>query len=377
MTARLFLAGFLFCAIPFTLFAQSAQQAGAEMSDRGKAGLRGPVKTLVEEQTFTSPDNQSFVSTTITEYSPEGKILQRRNENQYGPQYVTTYTYAADGRLLKISSGKSDAPPDSAETYLYDEKKRLIGTKSDGHETRFEYDDSGRKTMVETYAATPLTPGVAYATHWEGSDLGFGALPGGSVHTSYNEHDVATGAKFYEAQGKLVGHIERQFDGQGRVISEKQVTDAPELLVPEELSSQLNPEQLKAVGGFIAAGMHERGTSYSYDAQGRIAQMRRSGGVFGEEITATSYNEQGDKTLETTTAAMNPELGRAYGLSDNGVMVPTGSAPPVQAPSTHETKYTYEYDKRGNWTEQTMESRSTSGEPYTTTTTHRRKLTYY
>jgi YD repeat-containing protein len=357
---------------------QISSQTGTNLSDRDKAGLRGPVKTVVDEQTLTTFEAKTFISTEVIEYSPDGRFMERRHDNPDGSQWVTAYTYAADGRLLKVSYGKDGTSPDSETTYQYDEQKRLLGTKSgDRNEIRYQYDETGGKTMIESYSQEPLQAGVAYVSHWDGTDLGFGRLPGGKVVTSYNEKDVAIGAKFYDTQAKLVGHIERQFDAQGRVISEKQIADAPELLVPEEFGSQLNSEQLKAVGGFMAAGMHDRGISYSYDAQGRMTQRRRNGGVFGEEVTATTYNEQGDKTLETTTAAMNPEFGKVYGLSEGGVMVPTGNAPPAQPPSTYETKYTYEYDQRGNWTEQKVESRSTSGEPYTTTTTYRRKLTYY
>jgi hypothetical protein len=42
---------------------QPSSQTGAFMSDRDKAGLRGPVKTVLEEQTFSGADGrQSFVS---------------------------------------------------------------------------------------------------------------------------------------------------------------------------------------------------------------------------------------------------------------------------------------------------------------------------
>jgi hypothetical protein len=38
------------------------------MSDRDKAGLRGPVKTVLNEQTFSGADGQQFLISTTTEF---------------------------------------------------------------------------------------------------------------------------------------------------------------------------------------------------------------------------------------------------------------------------------------------------------------------
>ena len=54
---------------------------------------------------------------------------------------------------------------------------------------RFQYDDQGRKTKIETFDPRPRQPNVAYGGYpWEGSDLLFGPLPGGGTLTTiYNE----------------------------------------------------------------------------------------------------------------------------------------------------------------------------------------------
>jgi len=80
------------------------------MSDRDKAGLRGPVKTVLEEQTFSGADGQQSFTTTTTQYAPDGRILEDRTGNPNGPGWVTSYAYYSDGRLLKTAFGKRIPP---------------------------------------------------------------------------------------------------------------------------------------------------------------------------------------------------------------------------------------------------------------------------
>ena len=87
----------------------------------------------------------------------------------------------------------------------------------------------GRKSVIESYDSKPLPPNTAYEAHWEGTDLGFAPLPGGTLITLDNEQGVATGAQLHDVNRKLVAHIVRKFDDKGRIIAEEQVADAPEL----------------------------------------------------------------------------------------------------------------------------------------------------
>ena len=70
------------------VLAQQSSQTGAPMSDRDKAGLRGPVKTVVDEQTLSISDGQQRLTTNTTEYSPDGKILEVRTRHQDGSEWV-------------------------------------------------------------------------------------------------------------------------------------------------------------------------------------------------------------------------------------------------------------------------------------------------
>jgi len=154
------------------------------MSDRDKAELRGPVKTLLEEHAFSGADGQQSRTTTTTHYASDGRIQENRMEYPDGSGWITSYAYYSDGRLLKTVFGKANSAPSSETTYLYDEAQRLVGAKSDDKiQVRCQYDDKGRKSVIESYESTPLPPNTAYAPHWEGTDLGFATYLGGTVTT--------------------------------------------------------------------------------------------------------------------------------------------------------------------------------------------------
>lgn len=377
--------GRLYCAIISSVIlpvwfavAQQSSQTGALMSDRDKAGRRGPVKSVLVEQNFSDADARQLLTSTRTEYAPDGRMLEVRNGNPDGSQWVTRYTYQPDGRLIKSASGKMGSAPSSETTYSYDTARRLVEVKSGGRaQFRYQYDEKGRKSVIESYDSKPLPPNTAYAAHWEGTDLGFAPYPGGTLTTLYNEQEVATGAQLRDAEGNLVAHIVRKFDAKGRIIAEEQVADAPELMIPEELKSKLNPEQAKSMGAFLAGGLQKTAISYVYDDNGRVTERHRSGGAFGAEVTITTYNDQGDKASERTTTVMNPEVGREYSLTEAGTMIPAGQPQPAQPPSTYETQYTYQYDSYGNWTEQSSVARSRPDAPWEPGPIIRRKLTYY
>lgn len=358
--------------------AQRSSQTGTTMSDREKAGLRGPVKSVLVEQHFSTADGRQLLTSTRTEYAADGRMLEVRHGNPDGSQWVNRYTYQPDGRLIKTASGEVGSAPISETTYAYDDSQRLVEVNSGGSgQIRYKYDEKGRKSAIESYDSKSLPPNMAYSAQWEGSDLGFAPYPGGSLTTSYNEQQVATGAQLRDAKGDLVAHIVRKFDTRGRVLAEEQIADAPELMIPEELKLKLNPEQAKSMGAFIAGGLHNRAISYVYDDKDRVIERHKSGGAFGDEVTITTYNDHSDKESERTTTIMNPEAGRQYSLTEAGTMIPAGQPQPAQPPSTYQIQYSYEYDSYGNWTKQSSTVRSRPDAPLEPGSIVHRTLTYY
>src|SRR6266404_5539705 len=106
MQARLSFASILLltASSAWLALAQQSSQTGAFMSDRDKAGLRGPVRTVLEDQTFSGADGQQSFTTTTTRYAPDGRILEHRTGNPDGSGWVTSYTYYSDGRSRRTAA---------------------------------------------------------------------------------------------------------------------------------------------------------------------------------------------------------------------------------------------------------------------------------
>jgi YD repeat-containing protein len=130
----------------------------SHMSDREKAGLRGPVQQCTEER--TTPAFENFPATSdvsINKYSPEGRIIEAATGNsiESPPEFSTTYTYDSTGRLLKKTTTTSGSPA-SESKYNYDQKGRIISITGDPFGTStFEMrrqgpQDSHRVAPVQT-----------------------------------------------------------------------------------------------------------------------------------------------------------------------------------------------------------------------------------
>ena len=58
-------------------------------------------------------------------------------------------------------------------------------------------------------------------------------------------------------------------------------------------------------------------------------------------------------------------------------MIPVGQPQPAQPPVIYETQYSYQYDRYGNWTEQTTVARYSRDAELGPGSIRHRKLTYY
>jgi YD repeat-containing protein len=193
------------------------------VSDRKKAGLRGPVQQCTEEHTFPpSGDFPGTTNTTTTTYSLDGKLLHSTNVNSFGPESQessTTYAYDSTGRLLKKTT-KSSASPDVEIKYNYDDKWRIISITGDplGAST-FEYDENGRRTRIGSAPSESVIPsGTTYMfppPEYEDSYLSIPA--GGHVTISFNEQDQPVEWRVSDASGNLTNRLIRTYDENGRV----------------------------------------------------------------------------------------------------------------------------------------------------------------
>ncbi len=360
------------------------------VSDREKAELRGPVRTCVLEAVGL-PDGRGKYSTT-TEYSSDGRLLKSSNTNSDGTGWIKTQTYDADGRLTRTSWGKVGEPGDES-LYAYDGTGRLLSITSHPEKSGridFQYDEQGRKTSIQSFDPEALQRAqkTAFAVPaWDAALAGGGVPVGGKTITTFNENDQPTEVQISDSQGRIVTRIVRSYDANGRIIEEKQIQENPVLMFADKFGSEGRPQptaaQLEAMSKAMKqmmGGRNGTGTSYSYDAQGRVTEKRERNSWF-DKVTTTSYNEHGDKSVEVDATTDNSTFpfGVAFSVDESGTIIPDNrGAEPRKLPDLFldETKvsYVYKYDSYGNWTEQTMNRSSKLGEA---SSICHRKLTYY
>jgi YD repeat-containing protein len=349
--------------------AQSKPAVRPAPSDREKTGLRGPVKSCVEETTFPNATSSNglpavpYTRWSQTDYDEQGHMLATLDRNPDGSVWAVRNTYDASGKLIKTTSGKEGGPSDATH-YAYDDQGRLTSITTNGAPpVTFHYDEQGRKTKVQTSRAEDFRANFAFAGGpFEAADMPPNQTGGGTATTKYDENDRPTGVEVRNAQGELVSRAVRVYDNQGNIKEEKLILDDPIKIFPAEVQARIasEPGQADGVRAQLtqAMGGHEGFSSigYTYDAQGRVIEQTQQ--FFNlVERTETTYNEQGDVAGEKRLSTQEGEQEQ-----------------PPQSPETH---FTYHYDQHGNWTEKiTLQSTSARGafEPSDST---RRTLTYF
>lgn len=359
------------------------------MSDREQAGFRGPVKICVEES--ISADRP--VVRTTTEYRPDGKLLETRSDHGNGFTLMFTHEYDSDGRLTKIKPANSDYP-NSEMVYVYDDAGRSLSitNTANGDRTDFQYDEAGRKVGIQRFDPKTLerSRNCAYAiSAWDATTSGAGIPDGGTIATIYDDdHPIEMQTR--DADGQILSRIVRTYNSAGLLIEEKPIEDkaSVENLAPMFLDRILadskerpNEEQLQALTKGLKAFMSGRaaaGTWHTYDAQNRIKTMREINFAF-EKTTEITYNDQGDRAEERRTVSGNSvrPIGVPFSIEDDGTLTPSKpDAGPPESPfdSIEPTvlRYSYQYDKHGNWTERTFNCGSD-----VPSEVRRRKLTYF
>jgi YD repeat-containing protein len=349
------------------------------MSDREEHGLRGSVRICVEENTYpgaTAADGTQipgWTSRHTSEYSVEGRVIATRSRNSDSSEWVNLYTYDTSGNLLKITTG-NEGETTTETVYSYDNLGRLLNITNESRPTNpitFRYDQYGRKTKVETSRPEDYRANMAFAgSPFQITDRAPNLPGGGSATTVYDEHDRPTEVQVRDAQGELAGRAVRMYDTQGRVSEEHQILDNPETIFPLETRAEilkssgvslneLREEITRVLGG--QPGPFS--IVHSYDAQGRISQMRRR--TFSQEdVIETTYNEHGDKEAEIMRS-------KQIGNGKEG-SPPGGGLHPYS-----EVCCAYQYDHHGNWIEELASYRSSPDGAFQSSTRRVRNLTYY
>jgi YD repeat-containing protein len=362
-----------------------------QLTARGRDGLRGPVKMCVEESA-----SEYGKSASTTEYGLDGQFLSSRHEMDGKLSYSTsssdyqhTEVHDSQGRLEKSIWGKRGEPL-SETLYTYDDAGRLLTfTNSGMNRFEFQYLADGSKISVQTFDPKIIEQhqnSLSASPEWDAAQGGSGVPMGGNVTMIYDRDDHPTEMQIRGADGQLVTRIVRTYDAKGRLAEERLVEKSTpssflNWITPEQ-RTELTPAQLNAYSkGPYALLKNPLGTTYAYDAQGRITETRERDVLF-EETTTTFYNEQSDPARERKTVKANSILptgpSYSYSFDTDGKPIisksaPEGSERPERdyMPPDSDVRYAYRYDSYGNWTERI--ATSVDGSSGTT----RREITYY
>jgi len=351
----------------------------SSISNREQSGLRGLVKTCVEETTHpgvTSPDGSLFPewqSWYKTEYDSDGRFIATRSRNPDGSEWETRYAYNVAGQLLRTVWGNVGKP--TAETvYSYDGGGRLISitdSRTPDNPVKFGYDERGKRTKVQVSRPGDYRSNVAVAgSPFQVADSAPNLPSGGCATTLYDDQGRPYEVQIRDAQGEMMSRAVRSYDDKGNVIEEKQVLENPETIIPAEMRAQIlessgaSLQELRAHLTKLMGG--QAGPSsivYVYNARGLVEQTTRR--IFNrEDRIETSYNAHGDMVTEITRS----------GDIDNGT---EQSAPRPGPPPYSEVRYSYQYDDQGNWTEKIISYRSSPNAEFEPSNRCLRTLTYF
>ena len=336
-------------------------------SEREKNGLRGPVRSVIEEQTYsawTDADGKlfpEFKSWNKTEYDRDGRIAETRFRGSSrdhgfdGTEFITRYTYNPTGHLLRKTMQDNKGEAAKEVIYHYDDLARLqsiTDSKDPNNPIAFRYDANGKKTKIAIVHPFDLPRGLgAVSRSVEAAFDAAGsaaALPeGGSALTLYDEHDRPTEIQTRNASGEMKSRTLRVYDDQGRVVEEKEIMDDPlKMLAGGDqtkilASGDVSPQELRDQLAQFLGGSEMWSIKYTYDAQGRRSKMVRKIFNHMEEQVEMAFNEHGDVAKETTQSTM-----RGTPNAENDER------------QSAETVYAYEYDSYGNWTVKKTSSRT-------------------
>jgi hypothetical protein len=300
--------------------------SSSSLSDREKGGLRGAVKTIVDEY-----------STTL--FDRNGKTVEWRGNTSHG-RVERTYVYDQNERLIRVRGSSGD------------------------HEDEFRYDGRG-KTQIRHVPPRPDRQSRAFGVSvwFDAISEGEALTDGGTVETTYDERNEPVEKRLFDDEGMLLIRVVYIRDENGRLSEEKLISENH--AIPKTVRDQIPiDERASALAAMrekfdeIAQdtglfGNVER--AYVYNQTGHIAERHMRQGSIREDVTY-SYNERGDISELTIQTSGFPHEAS------------------VETQLLLKFRRTYEYDSLGNWTSMTEASESPGN---TATRKHIRQLTYY
>jgi hypothetical protein len=316
--------------------------------------LHGPVRTLSTEHAEWDSDRGEWRAprgqTTVT-FRSDGQTSETESHNPDGSILRSVRTYDDAGRILAERTWK-DEGTEWEVAYSYDVLGRLAQKEVLSKEGRWKseecrYDDAGRQTK-----AIFLPPHVA------GSSIGIAAQ--GPEFFPDDPTELPAAVSFHFANGGIVGRVVFEIDPERRLVTEVMYPagDNP-FGESQPAASDMSPDERVEMLAAIKAAFSNDVFSkllYVYDARGRLIERTMSMGMLSEERRTSEYEDRDDPIAETTKSW------------DHGV---------EQLQREQQTRFDYQYDSRGNWTERIVRYRIGSQQEFQRSNVERRTIAYY
>ena len=354
------------------------------MSDLNRWEMHGRVRTLRKEFAEWNPDRGEWQpprGLTIVTFRPDGQLSESEYHNPDRSVARQVRVYDDCGRLTEDQWWTGDVLTNRV-LHSYDMAGRPVSATAigaDGTEREVEscrYDDLGRKTKVvflsvpdaSAGSCSPTGCGTFYGV--EGTETAYGA-PGATTNTIiYDDRELPLQASFHDADQTPVRRIVFSRDRDGRLLNEVvQFEGAGTLFGSAIEMDNLPAEERAPFAELMTAAFGDRTfflATYAYDEKGRLIERVRRMGQLSEERATFQSDDYGNPVEE-----VSEDLGRDVRIADGAVKIEE-SASRIQ-----HSRFEYEYDAHGNWTERMVWQRIGPGSDYRRSNIEHRTITYY
>ena len=219
---------------------------------------------------------------------------------------------------------------------------------------------------------SPDRTGSPIHYRFEGTENTYSVAEAVTLTVAYDDRDLPVEGSFHDSTGGLARHIVFSRDHEGRLLNEVVHFGGNSPFPEIQRDADIVPlDKDPSMAAALAMAFEDRifcNVAYTYDKKGRLLERTMFFGILSEERTTFEYDDSDYPTAETLRTR-----NRRVDVDDDGVVRTTEEEPDVQQHS----RYDYQYDSHGNWTERVGSYRRGSPPAFQRSNIERRTLTYY
>ena len=344
------------------------------MSDLAKWKVHGPVrfiKTSYAEWDLAQEEWQTPRSHNEAIFRSDGKLDENRHFNPDGTIPRTKNLYNKSGLLTETQFWKDESLENQV-FYSYDPAGRHVRTVSLNHggterETETStYDSLGRKTTVR-FLYPP--EGTGHISYWiEGADHGVGAPGAVTMTTVYDASNLPTEVLFNDGHKALVRRVVLTRNEASKLIKvECLFGDLPPFPEAETQGGKPGMPVADLLTKVFGPSQALSTTTYAYDENGLLVERATRMGSLGGERTTFRHDAHGNAIEESKVHEH-----REYDAGEHGELHVT-----KEWSDTQHTRFQYQYDTQGNWTERVVWGRPEPNPNFERRNVERREIAYH